>query len=71
MRVTYIFITLFFKVKRNYLNFNLLNFLFDAQIRMLHCTVFLHRLTEIGKFPEDFIPLKEIQNFDTPDRQLS
>ena len=71
MRVTIMFLLHFLLIKRNYRAFYLPNFLFDAD-QNAPCSLVTYlrfmqfSYTEIGNFPEDFIPLNEMSNFDTP-----
>ena len=71
MRVTIMFLLHSLLIKRNYVIFDLRNFLFDAAQNAPFCLVIYLRLMQfsyidIGNFPHDFIPLNEIRNFDTP-----
>ena len=73
--MTIIFLLLFFffflLIKRNYTIFDLRNFLFDAYQNgpfspLTYLKVTQVSYTQIGNFHDDFVPLSEIRNFNTP-----
>ena len=64
------FLSHFLSIKRNYIIFDLHNFLFDADQNATLCLLTYLRLTpfsytKIGNFPVVFVPLNEICSYDT------
>ena len=73
MRVTIMFLLDFLLIKRNYVKkiFTYTIFLVDTnQNAIISFLTYLRLMqfscTKIGKFPDSFISLNRIQNFDTP-----
>ena len=59
-----------FSVKRNYFIFDLRNFSFDTDqnatfLALTYLKLAQFSYTDLGNFPDDFIPLNKLHNFDT------
>ena len=70
MRVTIMFLVHFLLIKRNYVIFDVGNFLVDLDQNTIFSLLTCLRLLQfsymkIGNFPDDFVSLNEINCFDT------